>query len=76
VGARGAAAAAASCACVRAEQPCFSDCPASCAARNPFNDPGLRVRQLSDCALDHLSVLRSLSSAQLRARYPLACIER
>ena len=69
------------CACVAAERPCFADdCPAGCVARNPLNTlersiPGYDLSRhlLSNCAADHLSVVRGLSAAQLAARYPLEC---
>jgi hypothetical protein len=66
------------CACVLAQQPCFQDCPDICHQHNEMNTLrwGSTVAALSDCAADHLEAVRALSDAQLRARYPLACIER
>jgi hypothetical protein len=73
------------CACVAAGWPCFFDCPDACSAANPLNAgalaalsiaTGRRVASLSQCALDHLSTVRSLTPAQLKARYPHACAER
>ena len=36
---------------------------------------GQRIK-LSTCAADHMSVIKNLTNDQLKARYPLACIER
>ncbi len=54
--------------------------PAGTFLGDPFDETSLNFMmigtELTACALDHYSVLQSLTDEQLRARYPLACKER
>ncbi len=55
------------CPCAARGHKCFSDCAERCQQRT--------TPALSDCARDHISVVRSLGAAGMRATYPLACAE-
>lgn len=65
------------CPCVVEGKPCRPDiCRLRCLQRNNFNRIRNRRISFSECAMDHRSIINSLTPDQMKAKYPLACIER
>ena len=73
------------CECIKSHRPCFNECSHICQTNNPLNlfqlppKPNKSTRksvQLSVCALDHLDIVKSLTTEDLEQKYDLACLER